>query len=119
MNKEDSLKAVGIVCRALDAKKAIDIKVIDISEISTLADYFVIASGSNDSQTDAMVEIVDFEMSKAGYEAKNIEGFRRGGWTLLDYQDIVVHVFDTENRDFYNIERIWKDGTAVDWTTLA
>lgn len=114
MNREESLKAVGIIYRALDSKLAMDIKIIDISEVSTIADYFVIASGSNENQTDALVENVDYMMSKAGHQNKNIEGFRRGGWTLLDFGDIVVHVFDTESREFYNIERIWKDGITLD-----
>ena len=110
MTKEESLQAVRMIYGALDEKKALDIKVIAIDEISSIADYFVIASGSNDHQIEALVDAVDEKMEKAGFPASHVEGFRRGGWTLLEFRVIVVHIFDTESCDFYDIERIWKDG---------
>lgn len=103
-----------IACAALEEKKANDIKVIDISEISVLADYFIIASGSNRNQVQAMVDSVQEDLfKKAGMEAKQIEGYQTGNWILLDYADIIVHVFDDENRLFYNLERIWRDGKEI------
>ncbi len=102
-----------IAIEAMEDKKAIDIKIIDIEKISTLADYFIIASGSNRNQVQAMADEVDEKMSRAGYEPKNIEGYRNANWILMDYGDLVIHIFDEENRLFYDLERIWRDGNLV------
>lgn len=118
MLKTDSLKAVELIYQSLDSKKAIDIKILDIEKITPVADYFVIASGSSDSQIEAMMDAVDEAMTKAGYQMKHQEGFKRGGWVLLDYGSVVVHIFDTENRQFYDLERIWKDAGTVDPSEL-
>ena len=85
---------------ALDEKKAEDITVIDISGVSTVADYFIIANGTNSNQVLAMVDNVEEQLHKAGYDPKQVEGYRQGNWVLLDYIDIIVHVFDKENRLF-------------------
>lgn len=111
---EDSRKMAKIAYDALDEKMGEDIKVIDISGISVLADYFIIANGSNDSQVRALVENVESQLAKAGYEAKQREGYGLGSWVLLDFGNIIVHVFDKENRLFYNLERIWRDGKYMD-----
>ena len=111
MSKE--LEMVRLACKALDEKKALDIKVIDIHEVSVIADYFVIASGSNLNQVQAMVDNVQEELFKAGYEMKQMEGYREGNWILLDFGDIIIHIFDKENRLFYDLERIRKDGKEV------
>ena len=100
-------------CKALDEKKALDLKIIDIAEVSTIADYFVIASGSNQNQVQAMVDNVEEKLAKAGYEPKQIEGTRSSSWILMDYGDLIVHVFDEENRLFYDLERIWRDGKRI------
>lgn len=99
---------------ALEDKKGEDIQVIEISEISVLADYFVIASGSNESQVQAMVDSVQEDLYKAGYECKQVEGYKSKNWILLDFGDIIVHVFLREDRLFYDLERIWKDGKFID-----
>ena len=106
-------------CKALDEKKALDLKIIDIAEVSTIADYFVIASGSNQNQVQAMVDNVEEKLAKAGYEPKQIEGTRRSSWILMDDGDLIVHVFDEENRLFYDLERIWRDGKEIDLEALA
>ena len=106
-------------CKALDEKKALDLKIIDIAEVSTIADYFVIASGSNQNQVQAMVDNVEEKLAKAGYEPKQIEGTRSSSWILMDYGDLIVHVFDEENRLFYDLERIWRDGKEIDPEALA
>ena len=98
---------------ALVDKKGEDIKIIDITEISVLADYFLIANGSSDSQVSALVDNVEEELHKAGYELKQREGRTNSSWILLDFGDIIVHVFDRENRLFYDLERIWKDGKDI------
>ncbi len=102
-----------LAIRALEDKKAQDIKVIDISEISTVADYFIIASGKNRSQIQAMCDNVDETMEKAGVFKKQTEGYRTANWILMDYGDIIVHIFDKENRLFYDLERIWRDGKEI------
>ncbi len=113
-----SREMVKIACHALSEKKAEDIKIIDIGEISPIADYFVIASGANANQLQAMVDTVDEELTKAGYHAKQVEGNRNSSWILMDYNDIVVHVFSKEDRLFYDLERIWTDGKKVDLEDL-
>lgn len=99
---------------ALEDRKAEDVTVIDISEISPIADYFIIANGTNESQVRALVDNVEETLGKAGYEVKQREGYGLGSWVLLDFGDIIVHVFDRENRLFYDLERIWSDGKQVD-----
>lgn len=107
-----------ITCAALEEKKAEDIKVISIEKVSTLADYFIIASGSNRNQIQAMVDNIEEMMEKAGYFKKQVEGYQNANWILLDYGDLVVHVFDTENRLFYDLERIWRDGDSIEIAKL-
>ena len=103
-----------IAVNALDDKKGEDITIIDISEISVLADYFIIAGGSNRSQIQEMADNVDECVSKNGGTLKQIEGYDAGNWVLLDFQDIIVHIFDKENRLFYDLERIWRDGKIIE-----
>ena len=102
-----------IAYNALSDKKGEDIKIIDITGISVLADYFIIANGNSDSQVNALVDNVEEELHKAGYPLRQREGQASGSWVLLDFGDIIVHVFDKENRLFYDLERIWKDGKDV------
>ena len=99
---------------ALEDRKAVDVKVINIENISTLADYFIIASGTNRNQVQAMSEAVEEELQKQDIHPKNIEGYQTANWILMDYGDIVLHIFDDENRLFYDIERIWKDGSPAE-----
>ena len=102
-----------IVCEALADKKGEDIRAIDISQISVLADYFIIANGSSESQVRALVDNVEEQLDKVGVQAKQREGVGLGSWVLLDFGDVIVHVFDKENRLFYNLERIWSDGKSI------
>ena len=111
---EQSKLMAKLAYKALDDKKGEDIKVIDISEVSVLADYFIIAGGSNRSQIQAMADNVDEFVSKNGGTLKQIEGYDAGNWVLLDFQDIIVHIFDKENRLFYDLERIWRDGKIIE-----
>lgn len=98
---------------ALEAKKGIDIRMIDISQVSVIADYFIIATGSSNNQVGALVEHVEEQMHKSGFSMKQREGGGNSPWVLLDYADIIVHVFEKESRSFYNLEHIWHDGTEV------
>lgn len=103
---------------ALEDKKAEDIHVIDISEISVVADYFIIANGSNRSQIQAMADNVQDVLGRSGYMMKQVEGYNTANWILMDFGDVIVHIFDKENRLFYNLERIWRDGKVIDQTEL-
>ena len=103
-----------IACKAIDDKKGQDIKIIDIHNVSVIADYFVIASGTNSNQVQAIVDNVEEQLGRAGFEATQIEGNRNSSWILMDYGDVIVHVFDEENRLFYDLERIWRDGKVLE-----
>lgn len=111
---EQSKKMAKLAYAALDERKGEDITIIDISQVSVLADYFIIANGSNDNQVRAMVDEVEEQLGKAGFELKQREGYGLGSWVLLDFGNVIVHVFDKENRLFYDLERIWRDGKFVE-----
>lgn len=102
-----------VAVSALQDKKAGDIKVIDISDVSSMGDYFIIADGSNPNQVQAMCSNVEEFLNKAGAKLKNREGYSNGGWILLDYYDIIIHIFMEEERSFYDLEHIWRDGRVV------
>ncbi len=115
MTSKEMLK---LAISALEDKKAEDIKVIDISEVSVIADYFIIAGGSNISQIQAMSNNVEETLGRAGAHPKQIEGYNTANWILMDFGDIIVHIFDKENRLLYDLERIWRDGKPVDLENL-
>lgn len=108
-----SKEMVKLAYSALEDKKGEDIKVIQISEISVLADYFIIANGTSAPQVRALVDSVEETLSKSGYEPNRVEGTGNSNWVLMDYGDIIVHVFSSEDRLFYDLERIWRDGKDV------
>ncbi len=108
-----SKEMVKLAFAALEEKKGENIQIIDIQEISVLADYFIIANGNNPNQVKAMVDQVEESLGKAGYEVKQIEGYQTANWVLMDYKDIIVHVFCKEDRLFYDLERIWRDGKTI------
>ncbi len=118
MTTKNAKEMAKIVAAALEDKKARDLKILDISDVSVLADYFIIASGSNRNQVQAMVDEVEEKLGKAGYTPKQIEGYQTANWILMDYQDLIIHVFDEENRLFYDLERIWRDGNLVEKVDL-
>ena len=99
------------IVKALDSKRAEDIRVIEIGDLTIVADYFVIANGTSSTQTKALAEEVEFKMSQLGIEPNRTEGYQGATWVVLDYGDIIVHVFYKETRDHYNLERLWSDGT--------
>jgi ribosome-associated protein len=115
---ENAKKIAKIAVAALEDKKGEEIRVIDISNISVMADYFVIANGTNESQVRALVEHVEEALEKEGYQKKQREGTHKAGWILLDFADVIVHIFDKENRLFYELERIWRDGKNIEINAL-
>ncbi|MBD5478861.1 MAG: ribosome silencing factor [Lachnospiraceae bacterium] len=116
MNQSKNMAKQAI--KALEDKKAEDIHVIDISEVSVVADYFIIANGSNRSQIQAMADNVQEVLGRAGYAMRQVEGYNTANWILMDFGDVIVHIFDKENRLFYNLERIWRDGKAIECSEL-
>ena len=108
-----SLEKAKNIAKILDKKKAIDIIGIETKELTVMSDYFVIASGTSNTHVRALADEVDDEMNKLGVEVDHIEG-RATGWILLDYNDVLVHVFQPESRQYYNIERLWNDAARVD-----
>ena len=110
---DQSKEMVTLAIQALADKKGEDIRIIDIREVSVLADYFIIASGANAKQVQAMTDNEEV-LGRAGHSPKQIEGYQSGNWILMDYRDIIVHVFCKEDRLFYDLERIWRDGKIMD-----
>ena len=110
----DSKQVTKIAFDAMEDKKGVNIKVIDISSISILADYFIIAGGTNENQVKALADNVEEELAKAGIMPKQIEGYNNANWILMDYQDVIIHIFNEQDRLFFDLERIWSDGQLVD-----
>lgn len=113
MSLDKSKTLAKFAIEALEDKKGQDIKVIDISNVSVIADYFIIASGSNINQVQAMADSVEESLEKNGTTVRQIEGYSNGNWILMDYNDIIVHIFNQEDRLFYDLERIWRDGNII------
>lgn len=118
MVPKDSRNLAKLAVAALEEKKAKDVKILDISDVSVLADYFIIATGTNRNQVQAMADEVEERLGRAGHTPKQVEGYPSANWVLMDYQDLIIHIFDEENRLFYDLERIWRDGTLVDKANL-
>lgn len=117
-NRMDSKKLVKTVYDALEDKKGINITIIDISKISILADYFIIAGGNNENQVKAMADNVLDEFAKEKISPKHIEGYNNANWILMDFSDVIVHIFNEDDRLFYDLERIWRDGKVIDINEL-
>jgi ribosome-associated protein len=96
--------------RILEDKKARDIEIIDISEVSILADYFIICSGTSTTHIKTIADELELEMGEAGYNMIHKEGYESARWILMDFGELVIHIFHEEERSFYNLERLWADG---------
>lgn len=105
----DIKEIVDIAVEAIADKKGTDIKVFNISEISPLADYFIIATGNNKNQNQAIIDEVNEKLNAVKIHPRQIEGYENANWILSDYGDIMIHIFNPESREFYNLERLWKD----------
>ncbi len=101
--------------RLLDSKKAENISVIKIDAISSLADYFVIATGRGSTHVRSLSDELEEKLKEQGVAPARIEGYRSDSWILLDYSQVVVHIFTQEARDFYDLDRLWVDGTKTEW----
>ena len=107
-----------IAVKALDSKKGKEIRLIRIDKITTLAEYFVICTGTSNTQINALCDEVEKELTEKGEEPLHREGYRGGTWVLLDYGCVVVHVFNDEARKFYSLEHLWADGEEVDLSAI-
>ena len=110
----DSLEILRKMVAVLDDRLAKNIQVIDIRGLSIMADYFVVASANNINHIHALADYLEEEMRKNNIHFTHMEGFKSGNWILMDYGDIVVHIFDEPSREFYDLERIWRDGKIMD-----
>ena len=111
--KEKSTQLARQIAKLLDDKKAERITILDISKLTMLGDYFVVASGSNTTMVKALAGEIEEKLSAQGIRAKRIEGESSAMWILMDYYDVIVHIFYNETRDFYGLERLWADAEEV------
>lgn len=111
----ESFEIAKNAARLLDEKKAENISVIKIEDISSLADYFVIANGRGSTHVRSLADEVEEKLKQRGVEPMRIEGYRSDNWVLMDYTNVVVHIFTQEARDFYDLDRLWADGAKVEW----
>ena len=111
MTVQERLK---LIVKTLDAKKAEDIQVIEIADLTILTDYFVLATGTSSTQVKALADETEFILGEQGVRPIRTEGYQGASWIVLDYGDIVVHLFYAETRRFYSLERLWSDGRHID-----
>lgn len=112
MEKMTAKEAAALAVKALDSKMGVDIQLIEITDVSTLADYFLICTASSSTHVKTLCDAVEEAMDNAGEPMLSREGHRSGTWVLMDFGCVVVHVFTQETRAFYNLERLWQDGQA-------
>ena len=113
MEKMTAKEAAALAVKALDSKMGVDIQLIEITDVSTLADYFLICTASSSTHVKTLFDAVEEAMDNAGEPMLSREGHRSGTWVLMDFGCVVVHVFTQETRAFYNLERLWQDGKQV------
>ncbi len=109
-----SIEVVKNVVRALDSKKAEDISVLKVENLTSITDYFVIAAANSTTQVKAIADEVEFKLKELGAMPNKTEGYTQGNWVVLDYYQVIVHVFNTETRQFYSLENLWRDGEKID-----
>ena len=115
MNSEELAKKI---VKILDGKKGRDIIGIDIRELTTLGDYFLLATGTSVPHVKALEEEVEDTLAREGIEPRRVEGAQTATWILMDYQDVILHIFTGETREFYNMERLWADAPRMDLTGI-
>ncbi len=107
-----------LAAKAISGKIGLNIQVIEISDVSVLADYMVIATGNSSTHVKALADEVEYKLDEAGISVSHIEGYRSNSWILLDYIDVIVNVFSEEARQFYDLDRLWQDGKPVNLTGI-
>ena len=109
-----SKELAGKIVKILDSKKALDIRVIGISDLTIIADYFVLATGTSNTQVKALAVEVEYQLKQQDIMPNRMEGYNSSSWILVDYGNVVVHIFQKDTRDFYSLERLWADGEQID-----
>lgn len=107
-----------IAIKALDEKQGINIETIDIEQVSTLGHFLVVCEASSTTQVKALSDIVEYKLGAAGVKPLHIEGYQTASWILLDYGQVMIHIFHRDQRQFYSLEKLWADGTVVDLATV-
>ena len=113
----DSLKIVEISANSLNNKKAINLNVIKVEELTSIAEYFVIATATSSTHVRSLADEVEDKMNEAGVEPHHIEG-RATGWIVLDYGSVIVHIFTPDTREFYNLDKMWSEGKSLNLDTI-
>ncbi len=113
-----SLETAELAAKALCERKGVDVKVLQIRDISSIADYFVIATGSSTTHVKSLADNVEYRLDQENIGASHIEGHHSDSWILMDYVDVIVHVFSEEAREYYSLERLWEDGQQVDISAI-
>lgn len=113
-----TIEAAKEAAKALSSKKGLDIKLIKVRDVSIVTDYMVIATGTSNTHVKALADEVDYQLEKVGITVSHKEGYRSDSWILLDYVDIIVHVFSDEAREYYDLERLWQDGEKIDISNI-
>lgn len=114
----ESLELVCAVVQALDAKRAVNVEVLHTTDVTTLADYFVMATAASTTQLRTLSDVTEEAAEKLGETPYSIEGERESGWRVLDFSSVIVHLFLPEQREFYSLERLWRDADEVDVAAL-
>ena len=114
----DSLELSKTIVKILDQKKADDVRLLKIRDLTILADYFVIAGATSTTQVKALVDEVDYQLSQMGLEPSFVEGYHSNNWIVLDYHDVIVHVFLKDAREYYDLERMWADAETIDLDSI-
>lgn len=109
-----SIDVVKNSVRAMDSKKADDISVLKVDDLTSITDYFVICAANSTTQVKAIADEVEFKLKELGVTPNKVEGYTQGNWIVLDYYQVIVHVFNTETRQFYSLENLWRDGEKID-----
>lgn len=113
-----SIELIKFAAKLLDNKKATDIVALDIRAVTSLGDYFLVASGTSTTQVKALSEELEQKLSAQGIEPRRVEGERSAMWILMDYNDVIIHIFNHDTRDFYCLERLWADAPRLDTDEL-
>jgi len=111
-------KFIETAVKALDSKKAKEIKVIEVDKATSYTDAFIICNGTSSTQIKALADECEYQLEQLGCAVSHREGRESGTWILLDYKDFIVHIFTKETRDFYDLERLWRDGNEIDITGI-
>ena len=109
-----SLELAKEIVKILDEKKALNLKVIGIKDISVIADYFVFTTGTSSTHVKSLADEVEFKLKQFGISQEHVDGYRSNSWILLDFGNVMVHIFTADAREFYNLDRLWQDGENVD-----